>query len=217
MKKTPPLIVCIARFGDERHYQNAELQWIPLTIFTLGIGTVSMLVARKICRNILNYEEHEEKQLHIRQIKLGLRHPYESEHLPVPGEDATEDEVWRYALSFKGYTWATDMRNAGKLEEILTQDERDFLDQHYSKSYTTDWRDPNGTEGAVMLLGCVGCGKEADDCSVDEIRAILFMEQRAQRYHAQWDENDEENWQVGHARDMISAIREKYEKEDKTL
>jgi len=124
----------------------------------------------------------------------------------IPPEDCSDDEVWNYALSFKGYTWTNDMFKEGRLEAIQHEDETKHL-----ASYDKDWR--NWEDGGVMLTVSVAAGKHADDCSIEELRTALFMEQRGTRNSANWANDDtaeEAEWsKTGYARDLMEAIREK--------
>ncbi|KKN37360.1 hypothetical protein LCGC14_0764210 [marine sediment metagenome] len=124
----------------------------------------------------------------------------------LPPEDCSDNEIWDYALSFSGYTWTIDMHKEEKLIPILSEESVEFLDKHGG-----DWRvwdDKHGS--AVLLTGCIASGRDEEDCSIEELRAALFMEQRSTRNSANWAKDEESEWsKTGYARELIGAIRKK--------
>lgn len=121
----------------------------------------------------------------------------------IPAPDDSENKIWQYALSFKGYTWVVDKFNNCKFEELISRENADFLDTHI---YPNDnWRNGEGEPCGPALLSCIGGDKNIEDVSIEELRAILFWEQRGNRWHDDWP-----NSSLEFARDIIEAIIEKY-------
>lgn len=125
----------------------------------------------------------------------------------LPNKDCSDNDVWEYALSFSGYTWTIDMHKEGQLIPILSQESIEFLDKHDG-----NWRDPDSAS-AVLLTSCIGSGRSADECSIEELRTSLWMEQRATRNSANWAHGDgaeEAEWaKTSYARELIEEIRKK--------
>jgi len=118
----------------------------------------------------------------------------------LPNKRAHEDEVWAYAISFNGYKWVLDKFHAQELEKYIKHpDNTKFLDKHHP-----GWRKGEGEPCAVQLIGCIGGGKILDesDFEIEELKAILFFEQRANRWHQDWPEES-----LKLARGIIEKIR----------
>lgn len=103
---------------------------------------------------------------------------------PHPDQNSSKHEVWAFALSFNGYDWVKDLFYAKELTKYISHpDHTRFLDQT-----CPGWRSGEGEPCAVALLSCIGDGKvfEEDNFEVNELKAILFFEQRANRWHQEW-------------------------------
>jgi hypothetical protein len=117
-----------------------------------------------------------------------------------PDKDAHEDEIWSYAISFNGYGWVSDKFKAKELENYIKHpDNTRFLDNHQK-----GWRTGEGDCSAVALLSCIGDGKilDEDEFELEELKAILFMEQRANRWHQDWSKESLE-----FARALVEKIK----------
>lgn len=127
-----------------------------------------------------------------------MKESYESETWPfegIPAEDASDSDVWAYALSFQGYTWTVDMHKEGNLEPLFSEESIEFLDKNGG-----DWRE--NIDG-VMLASCVASGRE--EASVEELRTALFMEHRSNHWT-----NDDSSWDhTEYARFLIDEIRKR--------
>lgn len=117
----------------------------------------------------------------------------------IPAKDCPEEEVWKYALSFNGYKWVKDQYKACKFEKLVHPDDTDYLDREYP-----DWREGKGDPSPVELISFVGGGRTVEEASVEELRAVLFWEQRGNRWHDNWPE-----WSLEWARDLIEEIRKR--------
>ena len=137
-----------------------------------------------------------------------MKNSYESKEHPfkdVPKENASDSEVWNYSLSFNAYTWVEDMHAEKKLKPLLLQEEIDFLNTNHG----SNWE--NEEVNSVMLAGCIGAGKSVEELSVEELRTVLFMENRAFHW-ANWDEEEEKEYYpstLETMRDIIEEIRKK--------
>ena len=129
---------------------------------------------------------------------------YNSTDFPcdIPDKDASEHEVWQYALSFCGYSWVEDKFKNCELEELISQDNMDFLDTHIYPN--DDWRNGKGKLCSPALLSCIGGGRTVEEVSIEELRAILFFEQRGNRWHDDWSDHSLE-----FARELIECIKDK--------
>lgn len=124
---------------------------------------------------------------------------YESGSCEIPSPDAPESEVWRYALSFKGYQWVFDKYKNCEFKNFVHPDQYKSLD-----NMIPGWENGEGEPSAVLLISFVGSGRDVKDVSIEELRAVLFFEQRGNRWHQDWPSESLE-----YARDLIEAIREK--------
>ncbi len=93
----------------------------------------------------------------------------------------------------------------GKLVPILSKESIEWLDQ-----YIDGWMDIE--KSGPALAGSVASGKVAEDCSIEELRTALFMEQRSTRNSAIWAEDENTIWsETRYAREIIKEIRDKYD------
>ena len=124
---------------------------------------------------------------------------YEPYGIKPPKKDATNDEIWTYAQTFKGYSWTTDMMEGGKIDSLLSEESIKWLDLH-----AKGWRDG---DSIVPIACCIASGKHTDDCSIEELRVGLYCEARAKH----WANDDSVYDDTVYARVIVDAIRIKSE------
>ena len=118
----------------------------------------------------------------------------------IPDKNASEEEIWTYALSFSGYEWVNDKYKKGEFADLVVdENNKKFLDYTHP-----GWRNHEGEPSAVLLIGCIGGGKSAEECSVEELKAVLFWEQRGNRWSQDWPDDS-----LTYARDLIKEIKKK--------